>query len=67
MEFYKTSMGRKYYEVDVPKIIDALLRIANALDEQNSAAKQKLKEDKKLLKEIEKKINQSTKVAASEE
>ncbi|MAH47084.1 hypothetical protein CMI37_14750 [Candidatus Pacearchaeota archaeon] len=33
-EFYQTLMGRKFYEADVPRIVKALERIAEALEKQ---------------------------------
>lgn len=33
--FHETQMGRKFFESQVPKIIKALERIADALEEQN--------------------------------
>ena len=47
MEFHKTTVGRKYYEVDIPRMIATLDKIANALVEQNLLEKQKIKEEKK--------------------
>ncbi len=32
-EFFQTMMGRKFYEHDVPKIVEALLRVAVALED----------------------------------
>lgn len=31
-EFFKTLMGRKFYEADVPRLVNALERIADALE-----------------------------------
>ncbi len=33
MEFFQTPMGRKYYQVDLPKIIEVLERIAVSLEQ----------------------------------
>lgn len=33
-EFFQTYMGRKYYERDVPRIVEALERIAMAMEKQ---------------------------------
>lgn len=38
--FFQTRMGQKYYEHDVPRIADALERIANALEKQNEFEQQ---------------------------
>ena len=32
IEFFQTHMGRKFYEADVPRIANALERIATALE-----------------------------------
>jgi len=45
IEFFQTIMGRRYYESNLPRQIDAMNRLADAIEEQN-----KLKE-----KELEKK------------
>ena len=37
VEFFQTGMGRKYYESDIPRIADALERIATELEKQNKA------------------------------
>lgn len=34
-EFFQTVMGRKFYEYDIPRIAEALERIAKALERQN--------------------------------
>ena len=47
MDFYKSSTAKKYYEVDVPRLILMLEKIANALQDQNLLEKEKIKEDKK--------------------
>jgi hypothetical protein len=31
MEFYKTSLGKKFYEMDFPRVVAALEKIATAL------------------------------------
>ena len=33
-DFYKTPMGRKFFEVDFPELIKTLKRIADALEEK---------------------------------
>ena len=38
-EFFKTIMGRKFYEADVPRLIKALERIANALEKKEEEDK----------------------------
>jgi len=38
-EFFRTMMGRKFYESDVPRVAKALERIADALEKQGGADK----------------------------
>lgn len=35
-EFFQTGMGRKFYEADVPKLIEAINRLATAIEKQNA-------------------------------
>lgn len=35
MEFFQTSMGKKFYEKDVPRLVSAMERIADALENGN--------------------------------
>ncbi len=37
-EFFQTLMGRRYYESTMPRIADALERIATALEKNNQQA-----------------------------
>ena len=46
-EFFKTLMGRKFYEIDVPRIAQALERIAVAL-EKGTAAKPVFPEEQRV-------------------
>lgn len=34
MQFFETVMGHKFFEVQVPKLVNSLERIANALDKE---------------------------------
>lgn len=34
-QFFQTGMGQKFFEVTVPRMVKALERIADALEEQN--------------------------------
>ena len=45
-EFFRTGMGRKFYEADVPKLVSVLERIATQMERKN-----KLKEKKFILEE----------------
>lgn len=47
MEFYKTTLGRKYYEVDVPRLVAAMEKIAKNLEDFNTRDKKTLKVEKK--------------------
>jgi hypothetical protein len=54
-EFFRTVMGHKFYEADVPRAVKALERIASALEElgtleqkkRDEAAREALKPEKK--------------------
>ncbi len=37
-EFFQTGMGRKFYEADVPELINAINRLAAAVEKSNSLA-----------------------------
>jgi len=43
VQFFQTLMGRKFYGLDVPRVAEALERIATALEEQNKIEAEKLK------------------------
>jgi hypothetical protein len=45
-EFFRTGMGRKFYDADVPKLVNVLERIAVQLEKKN-----KLEEKKFILEE----------------
>jgi|TARA_X000001382_G_C3136531_1_gene168112 hypothetical protein len=45
-EFFRTGMGRKFYEADVPKLVSVLERIATQMERKN-----KLEEKKFILEE----------------
>jgi len=45
-EFFRTGMGRKFYEADVPKLVNVLERIATQMERKN-----KLEEKKFILEE----------------
>ena len=38
--FYKTPMGKKYYEHDLPKFIESQNRLAEAIEKQNKINEQ---------------------------
>jgi len=42
-EFFKTVMGRRFYEGTAPNIARQLERVANALEESNRIEREKMK------------------------
>jgi transposase-like protein len=38
LEFFQTRLGHKFYEADVPRLITAMERIANALEKAEARA-----------------------------
>ena len=38
--FFKTPMGKKYYEHDLPKLIESQNRLAEAIEKQNKINEQ---------------------------
>jgi hypothetical protein len=60
-EFYKTAMGRKFYETDVPKLINVLEKIASKLDESNKLEEKRFKLEEKLLRGQIKDVNEKIK------
>jgi len=59
-DFYKTAMGRKFYESDLPRLITALENISKKLDESNKLEEKKFKLEEKLMKRQLKEINESS-------
>lgn len=37
MDFFQTGMGKKFYDRDVPELIKAINRLADAMEKQNKA------------------------------
>lgn len=60
-EFNKTVLGKKFYETDVPKLINVLEKIAKGLEQSNILAERKYKLEEKLLKHQLKEINEQLK------
>jgi hypothetical protein len=58
-DFHKTAMGRKFYDNDIPKLISALEKIANKLDESNKLEEKKFKLEEKLIRHKLKDLNES--------
>lgn len=57
-EFFRTSMGRKYYESDIPKLTSVLERIANQMELSNKIEEKKFRLDEKVKKLQIKDINE---------
>jgi hypothetical protein len=66
-EFYKTAMGRKFYETDVPKLINVLEKIASKLDESNKLEEKRFKLEEKLLRGQIKDVNEKIKNDSSKQ
>ncbi len=49
-EFFKTVMGRKFYDADVPRLTTALEKIATQLERANALQEKKFKLDERLTK-----------------
>ena len=39
-EFFQTRMGQKFFEGDIPRMIDAINRLAEAVEENNRLQKE---------------------------
>ncbi len=57
-EFFRTSMGRKYYESDIPKLTSVLEKIANQMELSNKIEEKKFRLDEKVKKLQIKDINE---------
>jgi|TARA_R110001632_G_scaffold140520_1_gene256529 hypothetical protein len=51
-EFFRTQMGRKFYDADIPQLVKVLERIANQMEKKN-----KLEEKRFLLEEKVQKLS----------
>lgn len=58
-DFFRTVMGRKFYEGDVPKLTNALERIANQMEIANKLEEKKMLLNEKLVKLQMKEINEN--------
>jgi hypothetical protein len=43
VEFFQTKMGQKYYILDLPKLIESNIRLAAAIEKQNSLKEKELR------------------------
>ena len=58
-DFFRTAMGRKFYEADIPKLTNALERIANQMEVANKLEEKKMLLNEKLAKLQMKEINEN--------
>ncbi len=49
-DFYRTSAGRRFFEQDVPALIETLGKISTQLERSNDIAEKKRRVDEKLKK-----------------
>mgnify|MGYP000911629959 CR=1 FL=1 len=49
-DFYRTSAGRRFFESDVPSLIEVLGKISTQLERSNDIAEKKRRVDEKLKK-----------------
>jgi len=49
-EFFRSQMGRKFYDTDVPRLVKVLERIAMQMEKQNILEEKKFKLEEKLQK-----------------
>lgn len=57
-DFFRTSMGRKYYESDIPKLVSVLEKISSQMEKANLLEEKKFKLDEKLKTLQMKKLNE---------
>jgi hypothetical protein len=55
-EFHKTPMGKKYYEKDLPALIESNNRIAKAQEESNALSVTKIKQENRRLQLEQRKL-----------
>jgi hypothetical protein len=55
-EFYKTPMGKKYYERDLPALIESNKQIAKAQQESNALAATQIKQENRRLQLEQRKL-----------
>ena len=59
-DFFKTRMGHKFYEADIPRLTVALERIAGLLESLNTREDKKWKLEEKLKRaELKQKLNET--------
>jgi hypothetical protein len=57
-DFYRTSAGRRFFEQDVPALVEALNKISTQLERSNELAERTRKVDEKLRKLQIKNLNE---------
>lgn len=60
IEFHNTKMGRKFYEADLPRLIEVLDRIGKHMEQSNQLQEKKYKLDEKLTRLQIKNLNESS-------
>lgn len=60
-DFHRTTIGLKFYEKDVPKLISVLEKIANKLEESNRLEEKRFKLEEKLIRGQLKEVNEKSK------
>ena len=58
-DFYRTPMGRKFYDADLPKLIDVLEKLGKHMEESNQLQEKKFKLEEKLTRLQIKNLNES--------
>ena len=49
-EFYRTAAGRRFFESDIPALIEALQKISNQLERSNELGEKKRRVEEKVQK-----------------
>jgi len=60
-DFYRTTMGRKFYEADLPRLIEVLEKIGKQMESANQLQEKKFKLEEKLTRLQIKNLNESSK------
>lgn len=58
-DFHRTPMGRKFYESDLPRLIEVLEKLGKHMEQSNQLQEKKFKLDEKLTRLQIKKLNES--------
>jgi hypothetical protein len=59
-DFHRTAIGKKFYESDLPSLVNALEKVAKQMEIQNIREEKKFKLDEKIMKLKLKNLNEST-------